>query len=660
MMIKYQLGCNEDLSAWQQLLQKENALSVQYSANVTATDPELIRKLDLIVHVGEALLPENERIAAELKQHIKPSALATRPTVGTIYWSGIQICQNPLTGVEQRKQLGSSLFGPLSLKVVNFSSILEDTFKHAQVECSGNSSDNCTINFADLQTTLVNSQDPGEILELWTKWMDISSPFRDEFVSILESVNDVASVNNATDADSYWLMQTEFPGSYDDARKLWEGIKPLYLKLQSYVRSRLVSRYGEQAFDNSTDIPAHLLGSLLSYDWSNIADVVFTDKDVVYANIQKALKEKNLGGKNAYETAGKLLTKLGLNEGNQPSWLTNHHRSLGVTLPDSGLCGLGRLFISTYLEGCHSSPGYWGWEPCGDHLVIRQTMGNSLHDFVLPQASEYSLSVYEAAVGLSSLLASSRSYLSSLELLTEEDPSTPTLLLLQALRTLPRLPYYLAADLSRLDLLRFGNFTGQQVAQSWDRHREEFLGEEGGWDFMFDDQITSNKPYLGKFAGIIAQFQILEVFQNMTSNTTDILHAMEGNTLLRQLLQEGMSLKWPELLEKHLQIFGLDGEPLLRYFKPLEDFLDKQGSPEKLNPEGRSGDSLTPVIGGTGVNVNSTTNTTSPKTTSVGSAILIGCATVAAIGIVTTLFLIGRKRFKRGGHEYQIAKSEPI
>ncbi|CAG2064850.1 unnamed protein product, partial [Timema podura] len=146
--------------------------------------------------------------------------------------------------------------------------------------------------FSDLQTTLVNSQDPGEILELWTKWMDISSPFRDEFVSILESVNDVASVNNATDADSYWLMQTEFPGSYDDARKLWEGIKPLYLKLQSYVRSRLASRYGEQAFDNSTYIPAHLLGSLLSYDWSNIADVVFTDKDVVYANIQKALKEK--------------------------------------------------------------------------------------------------------------------------------------------------------------------------------------------------------------------------------------------------------------------------------------------------------------------------------------------------------------------------------
>nr|CAD7411225.1 unnamed protein product [Timema cristinae] len=87
-------------------------------------------------------------------------------------------------------------------------------------------------------------------------------------------------------------MQTEFPGSYDDARKLWEGIKPLYLKLQSYVRSRLASRYGEQALDNSTDIPAHLLGSLLSYDWSNIADVVFSDTDVVHANIQKALKEK--------------------------------------------------------------------------------------------------------------------------------------------------------------------------------------------------------------------------------------------------------------------------------------------------------------------------------------------------------------------------------
>nr|CAD7411153.1 unnamed protein product [Timema poppensis] len=432
---------------------------------------------------------------------------------------------------------------------------------------------------------------------------------------------------DATDADSYWLMQTEFPGPYDDARKLWEGIKPLYLKLQSYVRSRLVSRYGEQALDNSTDIPAHLLGSLLSYDWSNIADVVFTDTDVVYANIQKALKEKNLGGKSTYETAGKLLTKLGLDE-------------------------VGHVPV-------------FAWRESGKLSTPDRNPNLNLPDIIsLVYCESDTLGVYEAAVGLSSLLASSRPYLSSLELLTEEDPNTPTLLLLQALRILPRLPYYLAADLSRLDLLRSGNFTGQQVAQSWDRHREEFQqistsgGEEGGWDFMFDDQITSNKPYLGKFAGIIAQFQILEVFQNMTSNTTDILQAMEGNTLLRQLLQEGMSLKWPELLEKHFQIVGLDDEPLLRYFRPLEEFLDRQGSPKNLNPEGRSGDSLTPVIAGTGVNV--TTNTTSPKTTSVGSAILIGCATVAAIGIVTTLFLIGRKRFKRGGHEYQIAKSEPI
>nr|CAD7455793.1 unnamed protein product [Timema tahoe] len=558
------------LSAWQQLLQKENTLSVQYSANVTATDPELIRKLDLIVHVGEALLPENERIALTdaVQKGCKSVTIRTVDTDVVV------------------------------LAVASFGKLCSDELWIALV--SGQ--------VFDLRTTLVNSQDPGEILELWTKWMDISSPFRHEFVSILESVNDVASVNkflatdlevpglipgasrfslkavclergqlslvktneellerkDATDADSYWLMQTEFPGSYDDARKLWEGIKPLYLKLQSYVRSRLASRYGEQAFDNSTDIPAHLLG------WFTVP----RSFNMIKASLNRILRR----GDNK-------------NESRVESNLTLESRSFTL--------------VSRVIESAS---------------LIKELV----QDRCSPSG------VYEAAVGLSSLLASSRSYLSSLELLTEEDPSTPTLLLLQALRTLPRLPYYLAADLSRLDLLRFGNFTGQQVVQSWDRHREEFQqistsgGEEGGWDLMFDDQITSNKPYLG------------------------------------QLLQEGMSLKWPELLEKHLQIFGLDGGPLLRYFKPLEDFLDRQGSPERLNPEGRSGDSLTPAIVGTGVNVNSTTNTTSPKTTSVGSAILIGCATVAAIGIVTTLFLIGRKRFKRGGHEYQIAKSEPI
>nr|CAD7430626.1 unnamed protein product [Timema monikensis] len=62
-------------------------------------------------------------------------------------------------------------------------------------------------------------------------------------------------------------------------------------------------------------------------------------------------------------------------KGNQPSRLTNRHRSLGVTLLDLGLCGLGRRFISTYLVGCRSSPGYRGWESCRDHLGIRQAIG---------------------------------------------------------------------------------------------------------------------------------------------------------------------------------------------------------------------------------------------------------------------------------------------
>lgn len=72
-----------------------------------------------------------------------------------------------------------------------------------------------------------------------------------------------------------------------------------------------------------------------------------------------------------------------------------------------------------------------------------------------------------------------------------------TELLLIALRVLPKLPFYLAADKWRLQLLENGF---SDMEKQWWNFRKEYQGVAGVFnnesDFLSDPFITSNKPYL--------------------------------------------------------------------------------------------------------------------------------------------------------------------
>ena len=48
------------------------------------------------------------------------------------------------------------------------------------------------------------------------------------------------------------------------------------------------------------------------------------------------------------------------------------------------------------------------------------------------------------------------------------------------------------------------------------------------------------------------------------------------------MLQKGSSEKWPDQLEALTGSRDMDVQPLLDYFKPLNEFLDKELGSEKL------------------------------------------------------------------------------
>lgn len=54
----------------------------------------------------------------------------------------------------------------------------------------------------------------------------------------------------------------------------WKSLEDLYKQLFTYVRRKLLIRYGSEYIRTDGPIPAHLLGDLWAQDWSKIADIL--------------------------------------------------------------------------------------------------------------------------------------------------------------------------------------------------------------------------------------------------------------------------------------------------------------------------------------------------------------------------------------------------
>jgi peptidyl-dipeptidase A len=92
--------------------------------------------------------------------------------------------------------------------------------------------------------------------------------------------------------------------------RLWEQLRPLYLSLHAYVRSRLHDKYGAMV-PESGPIPAHLLGNLWQQDWSNIYDIVAPQGEKPVFSLTDNLKAHNIEPLEMVRIGERFFTSLG-------------------------------------------------------------------------------------------------------------------------------------------------------------------------------------------------------------------------------------------------------------------------------------------------------------------------------------------------------------
>jgi peptidyl-dipeptidase A len=130
------------------------------------------------------------------------------------------------------------------------------------------------LNIDDITNVMAESRDPKRLREVWEGWHTISPPMRKDYARFVELSNKGARELGFADTGAMWRAKYDMaPDAFTtELDRLWDQVRPLYLKLHAYVRMKLHEKYGDLVPANGP-IPAHLLGNIWAQEWGNVYSV---------------------------------------------------------------------------------------------------------------------------------------------------------------------------------------------------------------------------------------------------------------------------------------------------------------------------------------------------------------------------------------------------
>ncbi|KAI5636366.1 angiotensin-converting enzyme domain-containing protein [Phthorimaea operculella] len=468
------------------------------------------------------------------------------------------------------------------MKLVTFGNTAIHKIRFAtNYDCGINA--NCTLR--ELHNSLARQHDEEiarRMKQSWEKNLPNINEYLDSILPLLR--NSSRENDHAENIEEYWDFLAEYEGATLKAKELWEHTKPLYVKLQKYVTLRLL---GPEAVGKP--IPVHLLRSLTGDDWSNLIEILLPKHPDIYQKVLANLQIKEMGGAKAFKEASKLIQELNIGDIDPKIWDESAFNGSCPTIlidwckhnKGPRVVSCKDVSIGNYLEAHEVA------------MKIKYKQTTALHSnntYMLREASRYS-AVYEAISGFSSLLALNPHALNRAGLYPLErfnfNPNYHRIVLqlIVALRDLPKLNYYLAADEWRLKVL-MGKIPPTEVTNSWSEFRKNFsLIETSNVDVLGDPYILLNKPYIGKYLGIILKYQVYQSFaEEQEIDESDLVkHVAENNVRLTDTMMQGFGMIWPEMVSDLLakREYGLEYTGLTDYYRLLDEYLDNVLEPSE-------------------------------------------------------------------------------
>jgi len=454
--------------------------------------------------------------------------------------------------------------------------------------CTDPSKPDTCRNIDDVSRILSAPGDENALRAAWEGWHTISPPMRKDYQRFVELSNKGAKTLGFADTGAMWrskydMKPDEFTKELD---RLWDQVRPLYLKLHAYVRLKLREKYGAVVPENGP-IPAHLLGNLWAQDWSNIYPLAAPPTADPGFSLTDILKKRKTPALEMVRTGERFYTSLGF----APLPKTFFERSLLVRPKDREVVCHASAWDIDYEDDIRIKMCI---EPTAeDFTTIHHELGHNFYQRAykkLPTLFRDSANDgFHEAIGDTIALSVTPEYLVKIGLL-DKAPDTSRdigLLMNKALEKISFLPFGLLIDQWRWKVFA-GEITPADYNKAWWDLKLKYQGvappSSRGEEF-FDPgakyHVPDNTPYTRYFLAAILQFQFHRALAKTSGctlplNRCSIYESKAAGERLNTMLSMGQSRPWPEALEALTGSKQMDATAILDYFAPLSKWLDEQ------------------------------------------------------------------------------------
>ncbi|HKB11295.1 MAG TPA: M2 family metallopeptidase [Vicinamibacterales bacterium] len=464
---------------------------------------------------------------------------------------------------------------------------LESTYGKGKWCADPSKPDTCR-NIDDVTKIMASSRDEKALRAAWEGWHTISPPMKKDYQRFVELSNKGARELGFADTGAMWRSKYDMPpdaftGELD---RLWDQVRPLYLKLHAYARLKLREKYGA-AVPADGPIPAHLLGNIWAQDWTNVYPLLAPPKADPGYSLSDILKKRNATALDMVRTGERFYTSLGF----EPLPKTFFERSLFVRPKDRDVV-------------CHAS----AWdidmvtdlrikmciEPTAeDFTTIHHELGHNFYQRAYSTQPvlfrDSANDGFHEAIGDTIALSVTPEYLVKIGLL-DQAPDTSRdigLLMNRALDKVAFLPFGLLIDQWRWKVFA-GEIKPEDYNKAWWELRLKYQGvappSARGEEF-FDPaakyHVPDNTPYTRYFLADILQFQFHRALSKIAGCTLPLNRCStydnkEAGRRLNAMLALGASRPWQDALETLTASKQMDATAILDYFAPLSKWLDDQ------------------------------------------------------------------------------------
>ncbi|SDF70645.1 M2 family metallopeptidase [Terriglobus roseus] len=476
----------------------------------------------------------------------------------------------------------------------------------------------------DVDTFMAKTRDANELTKVWVGWHSVGAPMRKDYERFIELQNIGAKEQGYKDTGDLWRAGYDMtPAQFSaEVNRAWAQLEPLYRELHTYVRHRLIAKYGAAADRKDGMIPAQLLGNTWAQEWGNIYDVVApTDPKLAQfkpVNLEAALsrqiaekdhrifkitdspgagsdelqKQKLAAAEDMVKYGESFFTSLGF----QPLPKTFWERSQFVHPRDRDVV-------------CHASA--WDVDQVEDLRVkmcievnddyfttVHHELGHNFYQRAYNQQPMIFRSGandgFHEAIGDAIALSITPSYLKKIGLTDSEPPAEADipLQLRTALDKIAFLPFALALDTWRWQVFS-GEIKPADYNKAWWQLREKYQGvappverSEADFDPGAKMHVPSNVPYVRYFLARIYQFQFYKAMCDASGykgplNRCSFYGSKAAGDKLNTMLMAGQSQPWQQTLKTMTGSDHLDAGPMMEYFAPLYNWLKQQNAAAK-------------------------------------------------------------------------------